>query len=410
MAFFSVSSYGETRFHIFLDLDETLVDGIRCDLDSHENEVAGYQVVHGAKELIYILARMPQVRLSFLSRGPQCRNKRLLEKMILQDGRSAFETVEGRVYSREDIKPQNNYEKDLTQFVNAQDLPNAILVDDHLEGVPLGQKKNVLWVPQPKEMPADDFGHKDQVSIPFVIRRWTKYSIQADGLQSQTSARCLKDSNRIIRVMGLLIKAMGAVKEGQSLVDVLSTLQWNGRIPQRDHYQWNLLWDLELFKLGIEAFSRLYPDYQPIAILPHQMKEGNTVFEPQIQKIYDYISSISAYQHLVFLPYDSPRPFFEPLIETWKEADSRKFEIQLVTPDRKDADEFLEHLPKGKLPYSVYGFRNATDDKLSVYIDILDIAHLKAISQYLEGKSYVRNIKDCETQKWAFPRQITAPL
>ncbi|MBY0413214.1 MAG: HAD family hydrolase [Bdellovibrionales bacterium] len=149
--------------HIVLDIDWTLVAEIKNPSERIKKldrvvEVEGkyYFVNEGVEEFIESVLRKKDVSLSFYSGGSESRNRLLLKKIKISDGRSLGD-IAYKILNKEDLITvpgaipsapfSDRYKKDLTKISN--NLEELIMLDDNSNFVfehNVPQRKNLFFL------------------------------------------------------------------------------------------------------------------------------------------------------------------------------------------------------------------------------------------------------------------------
>lgn len=145
-----------------------------------------YRVATNAGAFIESFLLDPKMRVSIFSAGVETRNVAVLKLIRLPSGKSAFEALNGRIFSAHNL---DNNKKNLTKIIPGGVISRTFLIDDNVRYVPESQEKNHILVRDPE------------------------------------SARNRDDGLRLTRVMGIIQKIFAA-SEGLPLLDVAYQFQW----------------------------------------------------------------------------------------------------------------------------------------------------------------------------------------
>jgi hypothetical protein len=247
---FAVESHAPVD--IVFDLDDTLIRWVRAFPDEHlpPNAIApdggalkhSYRVLDGATELLQSLANRPNVRISFFSLGPRLRNEAVLKKVILPDGRSAWD-IAHKVLSDHDATSHG--EKDLTKI--NPDLSRVLIVDDKFDSTIGGQRKNVVRI-SPKvryfyESAGQKWGDEDQ----------------SPGI---TPEQFIKNRNKLAYAEGILSEVFDAVETKHiSPLKAATQIQYSHDAHGKSVYRENLISDLRLYRKGAADFHAVNSNY-----------------------------------------------------------------------------------------------------------------------------------------------------
>lgn len=139
-------------FNVVLDIDYTIVQPARDEVTKDVLVINGerYRIRPWAIELISHLSDKPNVRIHFFSGGKIDRNTKLLKKIKLQNGSSAYSVAQtimsfsDLTQVRQDGRFSEKYKKDLP--FPKHELKRTILVDDNFHFAMPDQKPNMLWI------------------------------------------------------------------------------------------------------------------------------------------------------------------------------------------------------------------------------------------------------------------------
>ncbi|RZA07795.1 MAG: hypothetical protein EOP11_06725 [Proteobacteria bacterium] len=143
--------------HLVFDIDWTLVYPLPSkppfpDALTVEVEGKWYRFADDAAEVVAEAASSPDYRLSFFSGGTMSRNRELLKRLMLPDGRSALD-ASVQVLGFDDLSPgdtrpgarfSERWKKDLTKI--EPNLNNVVLFEDIPHFHTTEQKANLLWI------------------------------------------------------------------------------------------------------------------------------------------------------------------------------------------------------------------------------------------------------------------------
>jgi NLI interacting factor-like phosphatase len=238
---------------IVFDLDDTLIRWVRPFPEEPLPEGAipadgahlkySYRVLDGAPELLQSLANRPGVRISFFSLGPAGRNEEVLKKIILPDGRSAWD-IAHIVLSDRDATPDG--EKDLSKF--NPDTSRVLIVDDKPDSTIEAHRANILRI------------------SPKLKRFYTSLKeIWAGENTSRgtTPEELVQQRNKLAFADGIIHETLDRVQTlGISPLEALTQIQYsldsNGKLVYRE----DLKTDLKYYRKGAADFHQLNPKYR----------------------------------------------------------------------------------------------------------------------------------------------------
>ncbi|MCM2278552.1 MAG: HAD family hydrolase [Oligoflexia bacterium] len=220
---------------IVLDLDWTLVYEIFDDRqltgatqDVFEISGRRYVFADGAGEFIQRLLALPGARVSFFSGGEEGRNRAVLERLRLPDGRTAM-SIAHRVLSRDALVAvpgaaetapfTDRFKKDLGRALPEADLSRLIWLDDQKGfGLP-EQQRNLLLLEPTYDYLAHYQRGREQVRQGLKLR-YLPPSRELWALEREKLARAL----------GLIEEAVARSEQsGRPVVEVLRSLQFDGQ-------------------------------------------------------------------------------------------------------------------------------------------------------------------------------------
>ncbi len=197
------------HFNVVLDIDYTIVQPARDDVTKDVLIINGerYRIRPWAIELISYLSDKPNVRIHFFSGGKIDRNTKLLKKLKLKNGNSAYNVAQtimsfsDLTQVRQDGRFSEKYKKDLP--FPEHELKRTILVDDNFHFAMPDQKSNMLWIGETFhhylnfEQSKLDFGNPEirQEYIPGTKTHWLNsennllfiYHLLSDAIDSDSS-------------------------------------------------------------------------------------------------------------------------------------------------------------------------------------------------------------------------------
>jgi hypothetical protein len=237
---------------IVFDLDDTLIRWVRAFPDEHlpSNAIApdggalkhSYRVLDGATELLQSLANRPNVRISFFSLGPLPRNEAVLKKIILPNGKSAWD-IAHKVLSDQDAT--SNGEKDLTKI--NPDLSRVLIVDDKFNSTIVGQRKNVIRI-----------SPKVRYFYESVDQKWA----EEDRSRGITPEQFIQNRNKLAYAEGILSGMFDAVETKHiSPLKAATQIQYSYDTHGKSVYRENLMSDLRLYRKGAADFHAVNPYY-----------------------------------------------------------------------------------------------------------------------------------------------------
>lgn len=195
------------QIHIVLDLDDTLATNTEEETINRSEmkwfidnkliiQALAPHIIHpGAIELIQFLFSIPNIRVSFFSRGIEERNILLVNAILARAlGVEGFTKVKDSitVFSRYDLSAgfrnpmkisdclrAGNQLKNLARITNPNQLDNTILIEDDLSYCHPGQERNMLihkfvrhWVFQSKFDRCDDIHEANHVFYIAGVLKW----------------------------------------------------------------------------------------------------------------------------------------------------------------------------------------------------------------------------------------------
>ena len=202
-----------------------------------------YRVLDGAAEFLQARVDQPGVRVSIFSRGGAERNEALLKKLILPDGRRAWDVVHF-VFS--DIDTTSDFKKDLAK-VNS-DTSRVLIVEDNPEAIAEGQELNVIRV-SPK-VPHFFTSPKET---------WTH-----DGITSTTTAtEFVQSRNKLAFADGVFSQIVDLVNtKGISPRAASALVQFAPDSNGNPVYREDLKNDLQYYRKGAADFHKVNPKYK----------------------------------------------------------------------------------------------------------------------------------------------------
>lgn len=226
--------------HIVLDIDDVLATGfhnsdIQKLLKDHPylkefadknlliNAVLPHMIHPGAMELIQWIFQIPNVKVSFFSSGDETRNTTFVKELLTRALGDRFDKIKDNVgvFSRQHFVVSKEEEinnqfklfklyygakkKDLSKILSADNLDNAILIDDDSSYIASGQERNVMVVPGSDEYPFYNF-HRDAQEFPDCMGKY------------------ILPMNHIFYIAGMLSRILGL--KSHCLADNLFGLQY----------------------------------------------------------------------------------------------------------------------------------------------------------------------------------------
>jgi len=230
----------EEPIYFSIDLDGTLFDTIH-DMRQVETDATLirasdglHQPVHGAAAFIQSLLEIPNAKIVFFSGGEAERNKELLSKLIMKDGKSALDHA-FKVLSKEDLTPvdpgkttgeihsHDRFKKDLRKIAPGIDLRRVVHIDDIPDFVLHGQEKNVVAI-------NPDYDYVENYS------RLKELERQGLTLKRPPPSRkhWAYDTQRLTYARGVIEEALDLTRrrEDYSLRDAIERMQ-HGQDPRR---------------------------------------------------------------------------------------------------------------------------------------------------------------------------------
>lgn len=264
-----------------IDIDSTIVssvyEGLSYPFKTIEIADGGqtgrfYRLINGAPEFLQKLSEIPGARISFFSADNLERNKELLSKITLPNGRTAadiafkvlsgqdaVEKTEASVPRRKEFKflfRDQGVKKDLTTVSPDLKLENAILIDDIVSYAAIGQEKNILWVPG--DLHASD--HDKDSLHEIIARDVTNGSVETAKFEYFAD-------NKLAYAMGRIDESLEhAHRTGRSVPDVLWEKQFKmgeNRIEMSDSF-----WNIRYLRKGAAILKTVNPKFQTVPLIP----------------------------------------------------------------------------------------------------------------------------------------------
>jgi hypothetical protein len=238
---------------ITFDLDDTLIRWVRPFPDEPLPEGAipadgnhlkySYRILDGAPELLQSLADRPNVRISFFSLGPAGRNEEILKKIILPDGRSAWD-IAHLVLSDEDATPDG--EKDLSKI--NPDTSRVLIVEDKSNSTIEAHRANILRI-----------SPKLKIFYSSLKEKWAGENTS----RGTTPEEFVQQRNKLAFADGVIHETLDRVQAlGISPVEALTQIQYSLDSSGKLAYREDLKTDLKYYRKGASDFHQLNPKYR----------------------------------------------------------------------------------------------------------------------------------------------------
>lgn len=251
-------SYAKAKIDFVLDIDGVLIDdwsGGKPGIHDIVVTAVGlnYRLADGVGAFLQSLSDIPNARISIFSSNLEDRNLEVLKKIFLPDGRSAFQLVEGRIFSRANLykDPESHrLVKDLNLVSPDIDLNNAILIDDQEGYASNSQKRNLLRVRNSQL--STFYRINSNGEIASIVKMFLE---SGSGWSAKEYANSfVTDRNKLAWARGLIdIAGETAVREGISIVEALHQIQY----PNGEDFNFRLSEDLSIYRKGVQALKKV---------------------------------------------------------------------------------------------------------------------------------------------------------
>lgn len=243
---------------IVIDLDWTLIYEITAvqyrsgDPDYFEFEGKYYRLSDGVREFITVLLRLPGVRISFFSGGPEARNDFILRNTFLFDGRSlrevAFRALDLHDLIRMDEAPgdakfSERFKKNLRLVAADLELDWSILIDDIEKFLVPGQEKNMLWLQRTLDYVED--------------RRTISRANRHDKYSPPDERTRILERNKLAWALGMILTAYEHSRAtGVSFREAVNAIQFEQNGERIDREQIGQEW---LYEFGLKKMRIINP-------------------------------------------------------------------------------------------------------------------------------------------------------
>lgn len=277
-------SFTTQNINIVFDIDDSIATGFYDDdfskLEKRHSWVSIFKnkglyldaikphIIHpGVIELIQLLDKMPNMRMSFFSGGAKERNQILVEKLLcLALGQKRYNSIQNKIKicSRTDLEvsistldksqhesygiDHGNNKKNLKKILGENDdLDWTVLIEDDLTYTYYGQEKNILKIPSAWDI------HFSQMYQGLT---------ETQKFSWETFSRV----NHIFYACGIICSALEITKQEQnkSLSDILFQMQFKENMDERSYskmiFNRELCNNINYYEIGLKKLKEINPN------------------------------------------------------------------------------------------------------------------------------------------------------